>query len=106
MENSSNDEIITSCEFIFEKFLHKDVKGKIKNVKTSRWKTDDQFLGTYSYQSEDDSSITLLAEPLCDSNGRLKVLFAGEATHEYFFSTVHGAIESGLREAKRLIDLY
>lgn len=34
------------------------------------------------------------------------ILFAGEATHERFFSTVHGAIESGFREADRLIEYY
>jgi hypothetical protein len=30
------------------------------------------------------------------------LLFAGEATHSSYFSTVHGAIETGWREAKRI----
>lgn len=34
------------------------------------------------------------------------ILFAGEATNPHHFSTVHGAIESGWREADRLIQLY
>ena len=29
-------------------------------------------------------------------------MFAGEATHSDYFATVHGAIESGLREANRI----
>jgi polyamine oxidase len=38
-----------------------------------------------------------LAEPL----GRLA--FAGEATNAEFFGTVHGAYQSGLREADRIL---
>ncbi|PSN36046.1 Peroxisomal N(1)-acetyl-spermine/spermidine oxidase [Blattella germanica] len=34
------------------------------------------------------------------------LLFAGEATHSTHFSTVHGAIETGWREAERIIKLY
>ena len=29
--------------------------------------------------------------------------FAGEATNTHYYSTVHGAVESGWREAERLI---
>ncbi len=36
-----------------------------------------------------------------DTSGRLR--FAGEATHPHYFSTVHGAIESGWREAEKII---
>ena len=34
------------------------------------------------------------------------LMFAGEATHATFYSSSHGALLSGQREAKRLIDLY
>lgn len=44
-----------------------------------------------------------LAKPLV-ADGREVVLFAGEATHSCYFSTVHGAVESGWREADRLIE--
>lgn len=40
-----------------------------------------------------------LAEPLLDDDKRPVIQFAGEATHEDQFSTVHGAIGSGWREA-------
>lgn len=79
---------------------------------STKWYNNPHFKGTYSFQTpqscfkqgecaEDD-----LAEPLKDSNGRPRVLFAGEATHPYYFSTVHGAIETGYREAKALENLY
>ncbi|GFU06879.1 hypothetical protein NPIL_304162 [Nephila pilipes] len=34
------------------------------------------------------------------------LLFAGEATHDKYFSTVHGAYETGLREAERIFQHY
>ena len=34
------------------------------------------------------------------------MLFAGEATHSSFYSTTHGALLSGIREADRIIELY
>lgn len=106
MEALDDSEIVKSCEFILNKFLPKMTKSKIINARTSKWKTNQNFAGTYSYHSTKETSPKTLAEPLCDAEGRLKVLFAGEATHEYFFSTVHGAIESGYREAERINKLY
>jgi len=38
------------------------------------------------------------AEPL--------ILFAGEGTHERFYGTTHGALMTGIREAKRIVELY
>ena len=35
-----------------------------------------------------------------------RLLFAGEATHSEYFSTVHGAILSGQREADRITAYY
>ena len=45
-------------------------------------------------------AVEKMAEPAM--GGRL--LFAGEATHPRHFSTVHGAIETGWREADRIIE--
>lgn len=52
------------------------------------------------------ATTTKLAEPIRDISGKPIVQFGGEATSTHYYSTVHGAIESGWREAKRLIDLY
>jgi len=41
-----------------------------------------------------------LEQPVAD-----RLFFAGEATHGHFYSTVHGAVESGWREADRILQL-
>jgi len=74
-----------------------------------RWVTNPLFLGTYSYAAV-NSSYPLdpfnLGEPLrAPTTDRPIVFFAGEATSQKCYSTVHGARESGLREAKRILDI-
>jgi len=69
----------------------------------TRWGTDENFLGTYSFitpEAEISKAYPdVLSEPA--SGGRL--LFAGEATSQDHFSTMHGAVESGRREAYRIL---
>ncbi|NP_001314981.1 peroxisomal N(1)-acetyl-spermine/spermidine oxidase [Danio rerio] len=74
----------------------------------SQWFHEPYSCGSYSYVAKGCSGYDIdnLAEPLPlkGSNSKpLQVLFAGEATHRSFFSTVHGALLSGWREAERLI---
>ena len=85
--------------------------------------------GTYSYRplvcDEAGLGPWTLAQPVCDKDGIIKIMFAGEATHTtrwhdaggdyiYMFydndnvqyvryGTVDGAMSSGEREAERLI---
>lgn len=64
----------------------------------SRWQNDPFSLGAYSYlrQGGRPEHRNILAEP------EGLVFFAGEATHDDFPSTVHGAYLSGQREAKNI----
>lgn len=73
----------------------------------SAWKTNELTRGSYSFLSQMSSpeDIACLGEPLYVEEAPV-VLFAGEATHPHFFSTTHGARESGIREAERLENFY
>ena len=65
----------------------------------THWTTDPFAGGSYSYvrvgATVDD--FVALSEPIDD-----RVLFAGEHTMRHQFQSVHGALVSGLREARRL----
>jgi len=58
--------------------------------------------GSYSYitPATPPGTPDSLAQPL----GRL--CWAGEATHSSYFSTVHGAVETGWREADRIVNVF
>lgn len=68
------------------------------------WGSNPLVRGGYSYPrvGAKKGRIYELARPL-EAVGELRVAFAGEATHPTFYSTLHGAIESGEREARRCI---
>lgn len=75
----------------------------------STWFTNPFTRGTYSYDGlaaqEYPNARATLGEPLLDVAGNPKVLFAGEATDVTHFATVHGASDSGYREAMRLLNV-
>jgi len=74
----------------------------------TKWHKDRFSRGCYSYISVDssDKDHEELAEPIVDSNGKPRLLFAGEHTICRWPSTVHGAILSGMREATRVVDTF
>ncbi|KAI4485608.1 hypothetical protein M0802_012670 [Mischocyttarus mexicanus] len=80
------------------------------NLKRTIWNRNHLFKGSYSFPTILSDRIRItphnLANPVMSSNNKPLILFAGEATHNKFFATVHGAIESGIREAERLICHY
>lgn len=77
---------------------------------SSNWYSNRHFRGSYSFYSLKSNALGArtgtLAQPILDSNKKPLIQFAGEGTDEHYFSTVHGAIRSGWREAQRLIDLH
>ncbi|KAL1501375.1 hypothetical protein ABEB36_006705 [Hypothenemus hampei] len=105
-----DDLVQDASMFLLKKFVGKfyDIP-KPTSILRSKWSTNPHFLGGYSYVGVAMEKLGLvhadLAHPLC-INDIPRLLFAGEATHSCYFSTVHGAIESGYREAERLINIY
>ncbi|CAF3481324.1 unnamed protein product [Rotaria sp. Silwood1] len=42
----------------------------------------------------------------CEVTKLSRILFAGEAIHPRFFSTIHGAFESGIHEAQQILSIF
>lgn len=76
----------------------------------SKWYSNPFFYGSYTNYSLKSDAIgattVKLSQPIVNANKNPIIQFAGEATDEHYYSTVHGAIQSGWREAQRLIELY
>ncbi|QPF85033.1 FAD-dependent oxidoreductase [Bradyrhizobium genosp. L] len=80
-------------------FLGSDVRRKLKPLKESRWAHDKFARGSYSHALPGHAGKrAVLAAPV---DGRL--FFAGEATSPNFFSTAHGARDSGERAAMEVL---
>src|SRR3978361_353322 len=76
--------------------LGNDYRRKLKPLSQSRWAHDPLARGSYSHALPGPAGMRpALAAPL---DGRL--FFAGEATSPHFFSTAHGARDSGERAAR------
>jgi monoamine oxidase len=80
-------------------FLGNDFRRKLKPLAESRWAHDPFARGSYSHALPGHAGDrAVLAAPV---DGRL--FFAGEATSPNFFSTAHGARDSGERAAKEVL---
>ncbi|MGF6428841.1 MULTISPECIES: flavin monoamine oxidase family protein [Bradyrhizobium] len=80
-------------------FLGSDFRRKLKPLSESRWAHDPFARGSYSHALPGHADKrAVLAAPV---DGRL--FFAGEATSPEFFSTAHGARDSGERAAKEVV---
>jgi monoamine oxidase len=80
-------------------FLGNDFRRKLKPLKESRWAHDPFARGSYSHALPGHADKrAVLAAPV---DGRL--FFAGEATSPNFFSTAHGARDSGERAAREVM---
>ena len=80
-------------------FIGNDFRRKLKPLAESRWALDPFARGSYSHALPGHASDrAVLAAPV---DGRL--FFAGEATSPNFFSTAHGARDSGERAAREVL---
>jgi monoamine oxidase len=80
-------------------FLGSDFRRKLRPLAESRWAHDPFARGSYSHALPGHvTKRAVLAAPV---DGRL--FFAGEATSPNFFSTAHGAHDSGERAAKEVM---
>ncbi|XP_017072156.1 polyamine oxidase 1 [Drosophila eugracilis] len=109
METLSEEKVLEGLLWLFRKFLKFTIPHP-KNFLRSQWHSNPNFSGSYSfyptYADELRTGRTDLGSPLVHVSGRPRIQFAGEASSRNHFSTVHGATESGWREADRLNEFY
>lgn len=109
METLSDVNVLDGLYLLLKRSFGKryDVVKPTKILR-SKWHTNEYFRGSYSFQSMISEQMDVkpkdLAEPIMMDGNKPVILFAGEATHDHYYSTVHGAVETGFREANRLID--
>ncbi|XP_051157742.1 spermine oxidase-like [Leptopilina boulardi] len=106
MEKLTDEQVKNQVVEVLQRFF-----GKTHNMTEptemmrSMWSGNKHFKGTYSYRrvmsDPDVVNPTKLSEPV--GEGKPVVLFAGEATSPHHYSSVHGAIETGWREAERIM---
>jgi monoamine oxidase len=79
--------------------LGSDYRRKLRPLASSRWAHDPFANGSYSHALPGHAGAReILAAPVDD-----RLFFAGEATSPNFFSTCHGALESGIRAAEEAL---
>jgi monoamine oxidase len=79
--------------------LGNNYRRKLKPLSESRWSHDPFARGSYSHALPGHAGDrAILAAPVDD-----RLFFAGEATSPNFFSTAHGARDSGERAAKEVM---
>ncbi|CAL1601299.1 unnamed protein product [Knipowitschia caucasica] len=112
MERCDDETVAETCTELFRRFTGNPDIPKPLRVLRSSWGSNPYIRGSYSFTRVGSSGgdCERLAMPLPYANSTkaapLQVLFAGEATHRKYYSTTHGALLSGQREAKRLIERY
>ncbi|XP_071547521.1 uncharacterized protein [Panulirus ornatus] len=111
MEQTPEEEVAQRCVALLRKFLSS--RFQVPNAvwwKRSSWGSSALFRGSYSLRTMKTEAMGVqaldLAEPLQSPDGIPLVCFAGEATHDCYYSTVHGALETGWREADRLTNYF
>jgi polyamine oxidase len=106
-ERLSDDELVAvvaeEIRHTFQASCDRPIPAPIAHAVT-RWGTDVFSRGSYSFSgvgSDHQEDISVLGAPVDD-----KLFFAGEATDADYPGTVHGALLAGLREAKRVMDVF
>ncbi|XP_054975080.1 peroxisomal N(1)-acetyl-spermine/spermidine oxidase [Sorex araneus] len=106
METLSDEEVLLTLTRVLRQMTENPQLPAPRGILRSRWHSAPYTRGSYSYVAVGSTGddIDLLAQPLLVDSKDPQVLFAGEATHRSFYSTTHGALLSGWREADRLMD--
>ncbi|XP_011497071.1 PREDICTED: spermine oxidase-like [Ceratosolen solmsi marchali] len=114
IETLSQQQIIQDCAELFRFFLKNNNVPKANKCLWSCWASNQFIRGSYSHITKkcDITGVSpaTLAEPIwrkVQYNEKQKCLpilmLAGEATHDNFYSTTHGAYDSGIKQAQTFL---
>ena len=98
-EGMSDQEVIDAIMSHLKDIYGADIPAPTHLLRT-RWQSNENSFGAYSYTAV-GTEMQHFDDLAQDVNGR--VFFAGEHTEADYFSTVHGAYLSGIREADKII---
>uniref|UniRef100_A0A8D8WJW9 Spermine oxidase n=1 Tax=Cacopsylla melanoneura TaxID=428564 RepID=A0A8D8WJW9_9HEMI len=110
METLTDTQVgIDTMKLLRHFFSNSSIPEPTRVVK-STWNSNPHFKGSYSSRSlkteRANTSQSELAKPVINTRGdRVALMFAGEATNPTHYGTVHGAVETGWREADRIVNL-
>ncbi len=79
--------------------LGSDLKRRIKPIRIHRWAADPYALGSYSYAVPGAADERAVLAQTVDE----RLFFAGEACSPHDFSTAHGAYQTGVTAAEKII---
>ncbi|GAB6025499.1 hypothetical protein CHUAL_011238 [Chamberlinius hualienensis] len=104
MEAASDDEVMAVCVNLIRRFTGNPNIPSPRRMWRTKWCSDQWACGSYTHVTNNSclKEIRNLAQPLPNEKKPV-VLFAGEATHDNYYSTIHGALLTGIREAQRII---
>lgn len=109
METLTEEKVLEGLLWLFRKFLPFEMAHPRRMLRT-QWHANPNFRGSYTFRSTYTDELRTgawdLEAPLLDVGGKPRLQFAGESSHKHFYSTVHGAVETGFREANRLNAFY
>ena len=108
METIPDDLLCLAFQELLCQFYPDNPSPKPQEVIRSRWFNEPFTNGSHTFIKLGSSihDIKQLAQPWPNKPDRPLILFAGEGTHERFYGTAHGALMTGVREAKRLLEVY
>ncbi|KAJ8317250.1 hypothetical protein KUTeg_005154 [Tegillarca granosa] len=109
MESLTEEQVGQDLVEVLKKILRKTDIPQPSKVTRTRWGNNPNTRGSYSFIQVGATvqDIEVLADPIVGSESdKPQIMFAGEATHLSMYSTTHGALLTGYREAKRIVDMY
>lgn len=98
METLTDEQTVASAMKTLQTIFGPDIPQPI-DFQITRWASDPYAMGAYSFNAI--GSTPAMRRALA-KNLKNRLFFAGEASHEKFFGTAHGAYLSGISAAKNL----